>query len=112
MGSRKIKMCKSSQLGARKLRNNERIPNLVSELKSDNIWPLFWQKRSKTSEIGNIASSRPFFAQKEVKCHPIQILQCNAILQSNLNMQHCTFILKKKTGSKIARALFQTFKDA
>ena len=35
------------QMGARKLRNDERIPNLVSEFKSDNIWPPFWQKTVK-----------------------------------------------------------------
>ena len=37
MGRQKFKMCKSLQIGARRLRNDERIPNLVSQFKSDNI---------------------------------------------------------------------------
>ena len=37
MGGRKIKIYKSLKMGARNLQNDERIPNLVSEFKSDNI---------------------------------------------------------------------------
>ena len=37
-------MCKTLQIEARKLRNDERIPNLLSEFKLDNIWPRFGQK--------------------------------------------------------------------
>ena len=55
----------------RKLRNDERIPNLVSEITSDNFDPLLGQKRPKTSEIENFASFRPFWGQKVVKSYLI-----------------------------------------
>ena len=44
MRGQDIKMCKSLQLGITKLRNDERIPNLVSKFKSDNIWRHFRPK--------------------------------------------------------------------
>ena len=79
MGHQKYKKCKSLQMGARKLRHNERIPNLLSEFKPDNIWSPFWLKKklSKTWEIGNFASFRPFYflPKKDIKSYPIKILR-------------------------------------
>ena len=46
------------------MRLDERIRNPVSKFKSDNTWPPFGQKQSKTSKIGYFASLRQFFCQK------------------------------------------------
>ena len=37
--------------GGRKLWNDDRIPNRVSEVKSDNIWPPFGRKTSKKDDF-------------------------------------------------------------
>ena len=74
LGRQKFRMCKSLQMGARKLPNDERIPNLVSEFKSTTFDPPFGpkKKRAKSIEIRNFASFRPFlFWQKGVKRYPI-----------------------------------------
>ena len=54
--AKKIRMCKSLQMGVRKLWNDEGIPNLVSDFKSANIWPFSWQKMSKIGKIPDFAS--------------------------------------------------------
>ena len=59
------------------MRFDARIPNLVSELKPDNIWPLFWQqnkKLSKTGKIPDITRFRPFFGEKNGQMLSILIL--------------------------------------
>ena len=53
MGGQKIKMRKSYQMGAYDIQNDETIPNLASEFKSDRISPvLFGQKMSEIGKIG------------------------------------------------------------
>ena len=47
MGGQKIRIRKSYQMGAYNMQNDEMIPNLVSELKSDKNWPLPGQKTVK-----------------------------------------------------------------
>ena len=49
MEGQQIKLCKSIQLGVKKLWNGERILKLVPQFKSDNIWPPpleKWQKNT------------------------------------------------------------------
>ena len=46
--------------------NNERIPNLVSKFRSDNIWPTFWPKnRQKLAKSDTLPVFDSFFGQKE-----------------------------------------------
>ena len=53
-----------------------RILNLASEFKSDNIWPLFGQKRRKLNrDFENIPIFGSFPAKKRVKCYLIWILR-------------------------------------
>ena len=56
----------------RKTWNDDRIPNLVSEFKSDDIWPPFWLKKCKNNKLKNFCQ---FFLAKKVKCCQISILR-------------------------------------
>ena len=52
----------------RKFRQDERIPNMVLKFKSDNIWPRFGKKRSKSGKFGYFAGFdrfRQFFFAKQ-----------------------------------------------
>ena len=53
--SQKIKFQNLFQLGVYEIRLGERIPNMVSTLSLDNIWPMLWQK--KTSKLSRITIS-------------------------------------------------------
>ena len=64
------------------MRQDERIPNLVSKLKSDNnnIWPHYRPKKlsktvKNTGKIARFAKFRPFLGKYWVKCRPISILR-------------------------------------
>ena len=57
------------------MRVDERIPNLVSEFKSDSIWPLLDQNTGKLAELGILPVFDRFMAKKGVKCYPICILR-------------------------------------
>ena len=52
------------------MQNDEKIPNLASEFKSDKIWPIFCQKLSEIGKIPDLANFE-FFAKKWVKSYPI-----------------------------------------
>ena len=61
--------------GVYEMLNDERIPNLVSQFKPDNIWPSSWPKNgrkgAKITKITDLALFLPFLAKKRVKCYPI-----------------------------------------
>ena len=63
--------------GDRKFCLDVRIPNLVSKLKSDSIWPPFWpqncQNLANLAVLPVINHSQKFFGQKGVKCCPISL---------------------------------------
>ena len=66
-GDQKIKFIIFFNFGVRMTHQDEGIPNLVSELKSDDNWPLFWPKNlSKALKTGKtkFARFRPFLAKK------------------------------------------------
>ena len=44
--------------------NDERIPNLVSEFKSNNIWTLLAEKQSKIGKIPELANFQQFFGHE------------------------------------------------
>ena len=68
IGGQKIKFLMFLNFRARNLRQDKRIPNLVSKLKSGNIWPRFWPKSCrklwKTGKIAKFIRCRPFLGQK------------------------------------------------
>ena len=57
----KIKMCKSFQIRVKMLWNDERIPNMVSEFKSGNIWTHFLTKKQSKWQKSYIL---PIFSPK------------------------------------------------
>ena len=58
------------------MQNDERIPNVVSEFKSDKIWPLFGQKNlSKWANTGVLSIFDSFLAKKWVRSYLIWILR-------------------------------------
>ena len=60
------------------MRLDERIPNLVSELKSDENYPSFWPKKnSRKLAKYHILSvfDRFFFAKNRVKYYPISVMR-------------------------------------
>ena len=79
-------MQKSYQVGAYNMQNDERIPNLASEFKSDKIWPFFGQKLSKWAKSDILSISNSFFCQKMVKSNPIWILRPD--LESSHHFAH------------------------
>ena len=64
-------MCKSQHMGGYNMPNEERIPNLAAELKSDNICPLFGQTTVKIGIRSKIPIFDSFLAKEGVKCYPI-----------------------------------------
>ena len=58
------------------MQNNEKIPNLASEFKSDKIWAFFYRtKLSEIDKIPDLAHFDSFLAKKGVKSDPIWILR-------------------------------------
>ena len=99
------------------MRLDERIPNLVSELKLGNIWLHFWKKRSKTDKVGYLPVSTVFWPKRGVNV--IRLLfwgqiwnhQCTSfrpkmkgLLILHFLTRHCNFktlVARGRVGMKI-----------
>ena len=93
MGGQKVKMQKLYQVGAYDMQNDERIPNLASEFKSDNIWPIFGQKMSKSAIIGYFANFRHFLAKKGVAyLRPLFDMTCILIFWTPMHFKKIEII--------------------
>lgn len=54
--------------------NDKRIPNMVAEFKSNNIWPFLGKEYSKTGKIPDLVIFDNFMAKKGFNCYSILIL--------------------------------------
>ena len=95
LGGEKIKIWKSLQIGVRNLLNDERIPNLVSELKLDNIWPPFGRKLAKYTILPFIWYAEFYHSLlwKYIYSHPVHLLQYDS--KCNTQMRNKYFFTGK-----------------
>ena len=95
LGGEKIKIWKSLQIGVRNLLNDERIPNLVSELKLDNIWPPFGRKLAKYTILPFIWYAEFYHSLlwKYIYSHPVHLLQYDS--KCNTQMRNKYFFYRQ-----------------